>query len=70
VSLTCNARPAAAKRALFEATASNLEHDPGLPRADLFMNIVEVAPENWWAHARTTDPVSGTDSRMTSKSGT
>ncbi|BCJ50353.1 hypothetical protein Asp14428_18280 [Actinoplanes sp. NBRC 14428] len=69
VALSFNARPAAAKQALFEAIAGNLERDPGLPRTDLFMTIVETAPENWWAQGRTVDPISGTDSRMAPQPG-
>lgn len=59
-----NARPAAVKQRLFEATADNLVTSPGIRREDLGMSILELAPENWWAHARTVDPDTGTDSRM------
>ena len=64
VRLSFNARPAAAKQALFEAIADNIVDSAGLDRNDLFMTIVETAPENWWANARTVDAVTGTDSRM------
>lgn len=69
VSLSFNARPAAAKQALFAAIAENLERDTGLSRADLFITIVETAPENWWAHGRSVDEISGTDSRMRKQPG-
>ena len=68
VRLSFNARPAAAKQALFEAIADNMVNDAGLSRDDIFMTIVETAPENWWANARTVDSVTGTDSRMSTAS--
>ena len=64
IRLSFNARPAAVKQRLFEATADNLVASPGIRREDIGMSILELAPENWWAYARTVDPDTGTDSRM------
>jgi len=35
------------KQALFAATARNLSTDPGVRPEDVFVNLVEVAKENW-----------------------
>ena len=66
IELAFNARPAEVKQRLFEQVADNLERSPGVARADLFMSIDERDPANWWAFARTVDPETGTDSRMSS----
>ena len=48
VQITANAtRSTAQKRALYAAIAGNLARDPGVDPADVFVNLVEVAPENW-----------------------
>jgi phenylpyruvate tautomerase PptA (4-oxalocrotonate tautomerase family) len=64
IELRFNTRPAEDKGALFEAIARNLTRNPGIKVEDIYMNIVECAPPNWWAHARTIDAQTGTDSRM------
>jgi phenylpyruvate tautomerase PptA (4-oxalocrotonate tautomerase family) len=42
-----NTRSLAQKRALFAAIVARLTSDPGLRPEDIFINLVEVAPENW-----------------------
>ena len=42
-----NTRTPAQKRALFRRIVERLAHDPGLRPEDVFINLVEVAPENW-----------------------
>jgi phenylpyruvate tautomerase PptA (4-oxalocrotonate tautomerase family) len=59
-----NTRPKELKAAFFEAVVNEVTRRAGLDRADLLMSITEVAAENWWAHGRTIDPVSGYDTRM------
>jgi phenylpyruvate tautomerase PptA (4-oxalocrotonate tautomerase family) len=50
--LFLNHRPAAQKQRLFATIVGRLAQDPGLPPEDVFIGIVEVAAENWWAFAR------------------
>jgi phenylpyruvate tautomerase PptA (4-oxalocrotonate tautomerase family) len=40
-------RPVEKKKALFAAIARNLAADPGVRPEDVFVNLVEVAKENW-----------------------
>ena len=48
VQITANAtRTTAQKRALYAAIARALGRDPGVRPEDVFVNLVEVAPENW-----------------------
>jgi len=42
-----NTRQLAQKQALFHAIAANLTRAPGLRPEDIFINLVEVVPENW-----------------------
>lgn len=42
-----NTRSTAQKRALFVAINENLTRDPGLRPEDIFINLLEVLPENW-----------------------
>lgn len=42
-----NTRSAAQKKALFKRIAELLGQDPGLWPEDVFVNIIEVAKENW-----------------------
>ena len=42
-----NTRNTAQKKALFARIAARLSKDPGLRPEDIFINLVEVAPENW-----------------------
>jgi 4-oxalocrotonate tautomerase len=42
-----NTRPREKKQALYRAIANNLSKNPGLRPEDVFINLVEVLPENW-----------------------
>ena len=42
-----NTRPREKKQALFRQIVENLAKDPGVRREDVFINLVEVLPENW-----------------------
>ena len=42
-----NTRPLARKKALYRAIAENLSKNPGMRPEDVFINLVEVLPENW-----------------------
>jgi phenylpyruvate tautomerase PptA (4-oxalocrotonate tautomerase family) len=42
-----NTRTVEQKKALFARIAERLAQDPGLRREDVFINLVEVAKENW-----------------------
>jgi phenylpyruvate tautomerase PptA (4-oxalocrotonate tautomerase family) len=42
-----NTRTLAQKQALFTRIVERLTRDPGLRAEDVFINLVEVAPENW-----------------------
>lgn len=42
-----NTRSVAQKKALYAQIAANLTRDPGLRAEDIFINLVEVARENW-----------------------
>jgi 4-oxalocrotonate tautomerase len=42
-----NTRNLDQKKALFARIAESLTHDPGLRKEDVFINLVEVARENW-----------------------
>ncbi|MGN1289106.1 MAG: tautomerase family protein [Bradyrhizobium sp.] len=42
-----NTRPVAQKRKLYRRIAELLTDAPGLRREDIFINLVEVLPENW-----------------------
>lgn len=42
-----NTRPLAKKKALYRAIADNLAKNPGIRPEDVFINLVEVLPENW-----------------------
>jgi len=48
VQITCNTgRTLEQKKALYSAIADNFSSDPGLRREDVFINLIEVAKENW-----------------------
>lgn len=48
IQITANAtRTIDQKRALYAAIARNLAQDPGVRTGNVFVNLVEVAPENW-----------------------
>ena len=42
-----NTRSIAQKKALFARIVEKLEQNPGIRRQDVFINLVEVAKENW-----------------------
>src|ERR1700761_468656 len=42
-----NTRTREKKKALYRAIADNLARNPGIRREDVFINLVEVLPENW-----------------------
>jgi len=42
-----NTRGVEKKKALYRQIADNLAANPGLRREDVFINLVEVLPENW-----------------------
>src|SRR5579864_9411467 len=42
-----NTRGVEKKKALFRQIVANLTTDPGLRSEDIFINLVEVLPENW-----------------------
>ena len=42
-----NTRNVAQKKALFRQIAENLKANPGVRPEDIFINLVEVLPENW-----------------------
>jgi phenylpyruvate tautomerase PptA (4-oxalocrotonate tautomerase family) len=52
VQIVINARPAEQKRLLYRTIVENLAQAPGVPPEDVFIGVVEVARENWWAAAR------------------
>jgi phenylpyruvate tautomerase PptA (4-oxalocrotonate tautomerase family) len=48
VQITCNSgRTVEQKQALYRRIAENFSNDPGLRTEDVFINLVEVAKENW-----------------------
>ena len=64
-SITFNAgRSPETKDQLFQAIVKNLTANPGMRKEDIMGCLVELARENWYAYARTIDPVTGFDSRM------
>jgi 4-oxalocrotonate tautomerase len=42
-----NTRTVEQKKALYKRIVERLEKDPGIRPADVFINLVEVKPENW-----------------------
>jgi 4-oxalocrotonate tautomerase len=42
-----NTRPCAQKQALYRRIVERLAENPGLRPEDVFINLVEVLPENW-----------------------
>ena len=48
IQITLNAgRTLEKKKALYAAIAENLAKDPGIPKTDVLINLVEVPRENW-----------------------
>jgi phenylpyruvate tautomerase PptA (4-oxalocrotonate tautomerase family) len=64
VQIFVNVRPLAQKQALYAAIVANLTRHPGVRREDIFIGVVEVAPENWWAYARDVNAERGLDARI------
>jgi phenylpyruvate tautomerase PptA (4-oxalocrotonate tautomerase family) len=60
--IVVNHRPLEQKASFYEFVVKNLGKAPGLRQEDIFIGIVEVAPENWWAFARNFN-ASGIDDR-------
>jgi len=52
--LFLNRRSGDQKQRLFATIVERLARDPGLAPEDIFIGIVEVDAENWWAFARPT----------------
>lgn len=68
IQIVVNQRPLAQKQALYRLIVENLTGTPGIRAEDIFIGVVEVARENWWAHARPVD-VAGVSSRSGSTDG-
>lgn len=62
IQLVINARPAEQKQNLYRRIVENLASAPGVRKEDVFIGVVEVARENWWAYARIVDDT-GVDAR-------
>ena len=54
VQIVLNHRDPGQKHRMYELIAANLAGSPGIRREDVFIGVVEVARENWWAYARPT----------------
>lgn len=52
IQMFLNVRPLEQKQNLYRAIVENLTSLPLIRKEDIFIGIVEVAPENWWAYAR------------------
>jgi len=55
IQIVINRRDVSEKRRLFARIAENLAASPGVRPEDVFIGLIEVAPENWWAYARPPD---------------
>ena len=64
ISMSFNIRPPEQKKRLFETVARNTVEMTGTRIEDIMMMILETPAENWWAFARTVNPETGFDSRM------
>jgi phenylpyruvate tautomerase PptA (4-oxalocrotonate tautomerase family) len=62
IQIMVNQRPVAQKQALYRLIVDNLAVAPGLRAEDIFIGVVEVARENWWAYARQVN-AAGVDDR-------
>jgi 4-oxalocrotonate tautomerase len=70
VHLFINQRPVDQKRRLFSSIVDKLTVAPGVRIEDIFIGIVEVAPENWWAFARPEPPTAPDDAPADKHPGT
>jgi 4-oxalocrotonate tautomerase len=52
IQIVINHRDRSQKNKMYELIVENLGKDPGIRKEDVFIGVVEVAPENWWAFAR------------------
>lgn len=52
------------KQRLFETIVANLGLGPGVRKEDIYISVVEPAPENWWIFGGEVDPETGFDVRM------
>jgi len=67
IQIVVNHRDVSQKMKVYELIVGNLGKDPGLRKEDIFIGIVEVARENWWAFARYVS-ADGIDDRAATKS--
>lgn len=67
IQIVVNHRDVSEKMKAYELIVDNLGKDPGLRKEDIFIGIVEVARENWWAFARYVN-ADGIDGRVATKS--
>lgn len=66
IQIVVNHRDVSQKMKVYELIVDNLGKNPGLRKEDIFIGIVEVARENWWAFARHADG-DGMDARAATK---
>lgn len=59
IQITISHRDLAQRRALYDLVPAHLAAAPGVRREDVFINLVEVARENWWAYARSAPSPAG-----------
>lgn len=52
VQIVINHRDPSQKLKMYELIVDNLAESPGIRKEDVFIGVVEVARENWWAYAR------------------
>jgi 4-oxalocrotonate tautomerase len=64
VQIVINQRDPSQKLKMYEHIVDNLAESPGIRKEDVFIGVVEVARENWWAYARHINE-SGLDTRAT-----
>ena len=62
IQIVVNQRPVAQKQQLYRLIVENLTIRPGVRAQDIFIGVVEVARENWWAYARQVN-AAGVDDR-------
>jgi phenylpyruvate tautomerase PptA (4-oxalocrotonate tautomerase family) len=62
IQIMVNQRPVEQKQALYRLIIDNLTRAPGIRMEDIFIGVVEVARENWWAYARQVN-ATGVDDR-------
>jgi 4-oxalocrotonate tautomerase len=67
IQIVVNHRDVSQKMKVYELIVENLAKDPGVRKEDIFIGIVEVGRENWWAFARYVN-ADGNDGRAVAKS--